>query len=259
MEKKKIIKFKKKFEKDGYIKLKNIINKKSINKIYLLLFNLINKYSEKKLDKFTIKSLNKQLIDLRKTNPKKFGKIYDDAQISSTLFSILHDSKLLNLIENIVCKDKTDVLSSTGEMLRLDPPNDNRNLYDWHQDRSYYKQNLNGNNGAVLTVPITNITKTNGALKVAIGSHNIGFKKPKRHRKSKNSAEQFTLDKKFYKNFKIERQIMKIGDISLIKLNTVHCSSNNMSDHVRITALVRLHRICSKDFRSFRQIPEYIK
>lgn len=259
MDQKKISKLREKFEKDGYIKIRNIVNKKSLNKIYILLFNLFNKYSKKKIVKFNFKSLNKELIKLRKTNPSEFGKIYDDAQISSVLFSILHDSKLLNLIEKIVCVDKSDCLSSTGEMLRLDPPNDKRNLYNWHQDRSYYKQNLDGNNGAVLTIPITNITKNNGALRVALGSHNIGFKKPTRYRKSKDSAEQFNLDKKFYNNFKKIHQIMNIGDISLIKLNTVHASSNNLSDQIRITALVRLHRICSGDFRSFRQIPKYIK
>ena len=54
---------------------------------------------------------------------------------------------------------KYSPIGVSGTMLRLDPPNDRRNLYDWHQDHSYYRQNKSGKNGLVISVHYIILTK----------------------------------------------------------------------------------------------------
>ena len=67
-------------------------------------------------------------------------------------------------------------------MLRLDPPNDRRNLYDWHQDHSYYRQNKSGKNGLVISAAL-HIIKKKESFKGCSKSHNLGFLKVRTKRK----------------------------------------------------------------------------
>ena len=67
--------------------------------------------------------------------------------------------KYLILEDLLLGQKKYSPIGVSGTMLRLDPPNDRRNLYDWHQDHSYYRQNKSGKNGLVISVALHNIDK----------------------------------------------------------------------------------------------------
>jgi len=53
-------------------------------------------------------------------------------------------------------------------------------------------------------------------------------------------------------SYKTSLQTLKQCDLSAIYLDTMHASGNNLSNELRVTGLVRLHKIMSKDFRSYR-------
>jgi len=92
-------KFRKLFDIYGAIRFQKILKENEIEDVYKNLFHLYNKYSKKKLRIFDKKTLNKGLIELRKKDNKSFGFIYDDAQISSSLYSLTHKKKFLMWLE----------------------------------------------------------------------------------------------------------------------------------------------------------------
>ena len=190
-----LITTKKIFKKFGEIIFKKIARSNDIEDVYKSLFFLYNKYSNKKLKKYNLKELTKSLIQLRKTDKLVFSKIYDDIQVCSTTYKLLHSEKILDIGRSLLGQKLNSPIAVSGTMLRLDPPNDRRNLYDWHQNKS-------GKNGLVLSVALNNINENNGALNVALKSHNLGYKKVRTKRQSNFSAQQYSIDQKLLKNLR---------------------------------------------------------
>ena len=57
--------------------------------------------------------------------------------------------------------------------LRMDVPNDSRNLYGWHQDSSYDKYNISGTNGVVLWIPLVSTNAKNCSLIITGPTHKV--------------------------------------------------------------------------------------
>ena len=71
----------------------------------------------------------------------------------------------------------------------MEAPSDSRNLYDWHQDQSYYPQNEgNGEKGLVVWVPLLRLTSIQaGALTTA----NVATMRVLKPIKTQESGAQF--------------------------------------------------------------------
>lgn len=164
------------FENDGYIVLKKVISKKKIFQLQKTIFNRSKIYlnNNKSLKSFNDMNFHKYLIKLKKKKPKRFGSFYDSIQKSLEIYSIMTDEKLISEV-NSITKLKKENLSINGENIRIDLPNDKLHSLNWHQDRSYYFQNRDGNKGLVLWIPLINITKKIGPLKAYAKSHKLGF------------------------------------------------------------------------------------
>ena len=85
-------------------------------------------------------------------NKKLFSNIYKTLQISNELQKIIVLDKLNKIASNFLKIDKK-YLTVRNAQLRIDPPNDQRNTYGWHQDNAYYDYNIGSKNGAVLWIP----------------------------------------------------------------------------------------------------------
>ena len=73
----------------------------------------------------------------------------------------------------------------------MDLPHDKLHYVDWHQDRSYYFQNPGGNKGLVCWIPLMNMKKNLGLLKICEKSHSDGFiSKYKKSRKKSSSTQK---------------------------------------------------------------------
>ena len=57
----------------------------------------------------------------------------------------------------------------------MDPPTDDRNSLDWHQEASYYKQNLDPSHGIVAWIPLHDVRIAHGPVMVCPGSHREGL------------------------------------------------------------------------------------
>jgi ribosomal protein S19 len=191
------------FEENGFVILKNIISKKKINQMQKAIISRskICLNHKTNINSFNDKNFHKDLIKLKKNDPKKFGSFYDSVQKSLVLYSILTDKKLISKV-CFFSKLKKENISINGENIRMDLPYDKLHKLDWHQDRSYYFQNRDGNKGLVIWIPLINITNKIGPMKACEKSHKLGFiSNYQKKISSRNSSTQRSLDFD-QKNFK---------------------------------------------------------
>ena len=94
--------------------------------------------------------------------------------------------------------------------LRIDPPNDQRNTYGWHQDNAYYDYNIESKNGAVLWIPLITTNQKNGTLVVKLGSENNSTScSSKTKSRSKFKSEQILVKPRILKKYKSKHAKIK--------------------------------------------------
>ncbi len=254
-------------KKQGHLLLKNYLSiseKKLITKSF---FSILSKYIDlgKNLNNFNFKSviINKKLINLRKKNPKIFSDFYDEIGLNSSLKSIFHSKKFINLFAKIL-ETKKEFVYVNGFMLRIDAPKDKRNSVDWHADSFFFEQTRPHFNSAVCQLPLTTFNIKNGSIEFVPYSHNINLnlKNPFGKLKFKRSSKLSTYSAVIPLSKK-EKQIKKIlkssfGDASFIHLNLKHRSIKNSSDTMRVSLICRFHDT-SKNFNIGKEAYIYKK
>jgi len=92
------------FHKNGYLKIKNVVEKKQIEILGKTILLLGKKYAKSYFDDissenvFDDKKFHNAVIKLKKKKPRIFGAIYDSLQCSVALQSILMSNKMLEII-----------------------------------------------------------------------------------------------------------------------------------------------------------------
>ncbi len=240
------------YDKNGFVLIKNLLSKSNIKKIQKTILSRSKLYVNlgKNYKSFYDKNFHSELIKLKKRNPKKFGSLYDSIQKSFQLYSIILEKKLTNYVCQL-SKLKKENLSFNGENIRIDIPNDRLHHLDWHQDRSYYFQNRDGDRGLVCWIPLINLKKKNGPLRICIASQKDGFVEDyKKFRKTKKYSFQRKIELK--KKYKIFSQTLNEGDVIFMNKNTIHASGINTSQFIRFSLQVRVHDLMDPDYLSFR-------
>lgn len=250
-------KSKKFIDTNGYIIVRNIVPINLLDQMIKLIASRFTEITKIKLKEKLIqnhkvsKELDNNLYILRKNNPEIFGYLYDSIQ-SSVLLNQLFTNKII--IKNL-CKIsgiKQESFSTSGLIQRLDPPDDKKNLYSWHQETSYYRQNNAGKQCYFIWIPIINTNKKNGSIIIAKGSHKNGFIKTKLSKKAKLESEQRTIQNKYVSNLIKIQPNLKRGDACILNFNTIHKSGKNNSDSFRYSAIGRYHYTNTKEFKPFR-------
>jgi len=171
------------FTRDGYALLQGSVPQQAVLDLYQTVVLLIQRYDESlsgteferlmSAPPWTDSGFNGRLIALRADQAKMFGMVYDVVQLSTAMHRLCVEPQLLAAVGHAWGVDPK-ALAVTGHMLRMDPPHDTRNSLDWHQDSSYYEQNLAGENGMVVWIPMHHVDEKNGSLLVCPGSHHEG-------------------------------------------------------------------------------------
>ena len=166
-----------KLKKVGYDVFKsNIINRSNKN-LFKTFSNFCKFYcpsmfSKKYNQYWNDKKFSKELINLRAKDKKVFAAIYNSFARSSELYNFCYSNNLHKLAANIL-KIKEKYLGIRDPILRIDVPQDKRNVYGWHQDSAYSQLHKNPKNEIVFWIPLINTNKKNGTLAVKPNSHNI--------------------------------------------------------------------------------------
>lgn len=243
--------------KSGYKIFDKVISKKTS----IHLFNIVNRlcqfYSPEIFNKKKYKNnwidieFNKKLINLRKKNRKVFAAIYDTLLKSNALNKFCYDNKFDIVAAKFLGVNK-DYLTIRSCTLRMDVPNDRRNLYGWHQDSAYDNFNTSSTNGVVLWAPLINTSKKNGTLMVKPESQNEGNVCNLTKKGGKYSSVQITASPKFLKKYKTKSVNVKKNSALATYSGIFHKSGDNSSNKVRFVFIVRFNKILSKDFIHFR-------
>ncbi len=234
-----------KFKTEGYVVVKNLLNKSLINDLKKIVKQ--NFYFKSKYKK---NNFHKDLIKFRKTSKKSFSFFFDTLQTQSINYKILTETKVLNLTNKLL-KNTKKCISITDIALRIDPPADNRNTLKWHQDSSYFRQNDNGFNGLVIWSPIFEINSMIGGIEFLEKSYQLGAQNVKRQNARKGFSSQRAIDEhKLIKFKKIICDKIKPGDVIIMNMDMVHRSCPNISGKNRITLIGRYHNTVSGDFNS---------
>ena len=169
---------KKSYKELGYVIFRNAINLNILDELFKTLLSLLNSYTEtnnNNFRSFSDQSFHNTMLKIRKEEPKKFSSIYQAIQKSCSINNLTTNINIIKYVASIL-EDQTYNLSNTISVLRMDPPNDEKNHFGFHQDSAYLDypeavKNINGDNNVTFWMPLLNVDKTNGAIKLCQKSH----------------------------------------------------------------------------------------
>ena len=251
------------YAENGYVIVKDIIQKRRLDSLLENIFKLYCKYSDD-YDGFEEKDrpwetllFHEKLIELRKNKPDEFGAIYDSLKTSLSLTQLVSDDKVVDKISNLL-KTKPSDLSISEPMCRLDVPDDKRNVLNWHQERSFFPQNRDGMNGLVCWIPLTNVTEEMGAIHISPKSHLEGQLKLSSNQKENSSyTTQIPVPEEFIKKYDDIIVPINAGDAVFFNMLLFHRSGQNVSNKIRFAVQSRFHTATSDDFIPFDLINYY--
>lgn len=247
----------KSYERNGYVLVPNLFSATEVGRLRELVYRLWRKFQPNDTSLDLIDSpwndpeFDQKMIALRASDRRTFGALYDSAQSAVDVVQVVAESRVAEIAADCL-GDGAENLSYSGIMFRMDPPQDRRNLINWHQDRAYYPQNLDGNNGLVITVALQDITADTGAIVFAPGSHCHGFIEPiVVDKPNYETTEQRGIPPEIVNKYGEEYAEMKAGDLGVMHMNLFHRSGDNTGSRIRYTALCRFHRIMANDYVPF--------
>lgn len=204
--------YKKKYFKDGFVKIKNFFYKKDLKYV---------------LD--NIKKSKKIKNEIRLINPHRQIKIIE---------KLYKNPELKKIVENFLDAKKIFGLQSE---LFINPPLKSKG-HPPHQDDFFLKTGKN--NSLNVWIPLINVKKKNGALSFFINSNKDKIK-------SRINERSLISDKElnYFSKYKSKTIECEIGDIIIISNNIFHKSLDNISNKKRfvvafgyIRSGVKFHR-----------------
>jgi hypothetical protein len=192
--------------------------------------------------------LSATLIALREQEPRTFSAIYDAMQTSLPLVRATCRDELVDAALALLGEDRPGALAITGVVMRMDAPMDRRNVFDWHQEASYYPQNQLGENGTVVWLPLGDVTADMGAVMVCTGSHRGQKIAVEEVASGELHSRQLRIPDTVAQRYPIAQLPADDGDAIFMNMATIHRSGINSSRRMRFSALARFHRMRSDDF-----------
>jgi len=251
-------------KRDGFVKVKNILNfnkdlKPIMKDLEFVMDCLIQKFAPKT---YRYKALNydfrKKYTYVSKLNiydldqyfntrlPRDHVKKDSDYFASHSLWNLITNKKILDIVEKIL---GSEILSSPVQNTRIKQPEKKLpkgSVHDglsgrtpWHQDAAVLSTHGQKFCDMVTVwIPFTKTTKNNGCMitvkeinKMGLLNHISGYRGQVEIKNSK------LLDK-----FKPIYLQANVGDIILLHKHSIHCSLPNKSNNFRISADIRYNR-----------------
>ena len=252
---------KKTYKELGYLIIRNAVNPVILDDLFKTTISLLNNYT--KYNEINFKSFSDQLfhdimLKIRKEEPEKFSSIYKAVQKSCSINNLTTNIDITKYAASIL-QDKPYNLSNTVSVLRMDPPDDLKNHFGFHQDSAYLDypeavKDINGDNNVTLWIPLLNVDKNKGALKLCEKSHLHKFAHTHKVLPTSNPISSDITNK-----FKIIDAELNLGDMILFHGNMMHSSGVNSSSSLKFSFVTRYYRIGEKDFYLHPDSGEKIK
>lgn len=252
------------YRENGYARVPGVFSHEDIDRVRSMVYRLYRNFvpDAPELDAlaepWNAPEWDQAMLALRERDANAFGALYDCAQSSLEMLQLLTVPNALDVAAAFLDDNPAD-LSYSGVMLRMDTPNDRRNVITWHQDHSYYPQNFNdGSRGLVYWIAMQDVTEDMGALHICPGSHKEGLLEPETTEKENyGSTEQRAVPEEAIARYPEVRGVCEKGDVLLMHMDTFHRSGFNTSDTIRYSAIFRFHRMLTDDYVPFGLLYQY--
>jgi len=231
--------FLQKYENDGFIVLKNIIQKNKIEELEEAIKSQIIFHIKKHKLNIQNDIFNQGIIELNKIRKDK--KNFDSLQVIYNLirklpelYSILGDKKVMEVVKTLSGLKENQSAYIWEGFCRVDPPNDSTYDLKWHQE-SYFT--LPNSNSVQLWSPIVNNVNLNdtGTVSLLKSSSKMG---ELNHDiiKLENYIHEGIQDEEIEK-INLEQVNMELnpGDILFFHEKTIHKTYHNKGTKVRFT------------------------
>ncbi len=242
------------YHEAGYVILRGIVKPDLIRTLYEATVRLLHKHSAVQITwsdeaaPWSDRAFHEAMMDLRQRAPEWFGALYDSAQTSVALQRVGCDGFLTRAAATLLGEDPSG-LSTTGYMLRMDAPGDNRNRLEWHQESSYYRQNACSDHAIVAWMPMQNLSIDHGPIEVCPGSHRAGrIEVASSGKKDYRTSQQYEVPDDLVARHDVVPVLAQAGDAVLFHMDLFHRSGRNTSGEFRFTAATRYHRMLTEDF-----------
>jgi hypothetical protein len=239
------------FDENGYILLKNVIPIVSIDQlmeefaeIVRVDMSLKNETELLKLD-----PLQDGLIELKKRYPHCSAWIHAAINNSLSYKRFIYNLPIDDYISELMPIGKKKMIGTSIAAFRYDIPGHTEINRDWHQDFTYVPDS---EDSLASWLPLNNVTKENGALRVCKESHKNGHYKTTFQPSDQYKSEQYVVSQEIVDQFSQEILEAEKGDIAFFHMDMLHRSGENLSNHIRYSSQYRFVNIEAPDYRPVR-------
>jgi hypothetical protein len=205
-----------------------------------------------------LKELDALIMELFNINKDILGEGYDIISYSSTFLRFLSKKNVESVTKEILELHDTNSLYGWTNRVRIDPPNDERRTYGWHQEVFY-------------TIPETRFLQTwcpvirdttvdNGTIELCLKSNSEGIAKQS-WTDIEGRATQIIVAPEIVNKYEQIQLEMKIGDVLFFDGRLFHKSGHNSTkDEIRFSLVGMWNDVNHEGFRgpkpSFNQRTE---
>ena len=254
---------KKEFEKNGFVRIRNVLDYKLdlepiLNDMAFIMNRLVHRFVPKK-DKRRVLMLSfkKKYSHLVKLNIPELDQYFNirlpqnvnvdsDFFASQSIFNLIKNNKILEKVSKILGQEMSSNPCQNSRIKQPEKAISKKNLHDglvgrtpWHQDAGV--MNKKGQKGTELVtcwIPFTKTRIENGCMLAVKESHKLGL--VNHDTGSKGQVE--IKGKEKIDDLKTIALEANVGDIILLSRYLIHCSLPNKSKNFRISMDLRFNK-----------------
>ena len=254
---------KKEFEKNGFIRIRNVLDYKLdlepiLNDMAFIMNRLVHRFVSKKDKKRVLGlSFKKKYSHLVKLNIPELDQYFNirlpqnvnvdsDFFASQSIFNLIKNNKILEKVSKILGQEISSNPCQNSRIKQPEKAISKKNLHDglvgrtpWHQDAGV--MNKKGQKGTELVtcwIPFTKTRIENGCMLAVKESHKLGL--VNHDTGSKGQVE--IKGKEKIDDLKTIALEANVGDIILLSRYLIHCSLPNKSKNFRISMDLRFNK-----------------
>lgn len=178
---------------------------------------------------------------------KEAGELYDAAFMLPEFLRIVGKRTTAMIINDLLNRPYSSPLYCFTNRCRIDPPNDNRRTYGWHQEVFY---TLPESRFIQTWAPlIRDTTVENGTIEICVGSHKEGIARQSWNERLDGGATQILVDSDVVNKYEQRAIPMKLGQMMFFDSRLFHRSGQNTSNETRYSLVGMYHDVDAPGFR----------
>lgn len=187
-----------------------------------------------KQEPFTQESFDAGLVEIVQKYRRYSGIIYDAVKKLPSYIRLSNCKKHEDLAKRLLCTDFPG-FANRGYGMRMDHPNEDEFLTQWHQD---YVSQLCSPKGIVLWSPLRNVTPDMGPVRLCPASHRDGIF-PIVRDGGGSYGLKIKNEQAIIAQYSTITPEVEAGDLIVMDFLTLHCSSPNRSKSTRWAMISR--------------------